>query len=208
MAITSIKTGSSFTNLVKYNDFLAGNPAFSPSSYESIASATGTGSNSTITFNSFPSTYAALQLRLMVKSTTTAFAMTQMQIRFNSDTGSNYSYHRLQGFGSGTPGAYGSASQSAVILDGIALTSYTGINSSNFSAGIVDIHDYASTTRNKTVRAFSGADRNGAAVDDPAIALNSSVWLNTNAITSIDILINGGNYATNSVVSLYGIKGA
>ena len=187
---------------------LAASGAGGGGSFESIASATGTGSNSTITFNSFPSTYAALQLRLMVKSTTTAFPMTQMRITFNSDTGSNYSYHRLQGFGSGTPGSYGASSQSAVILDGIALTSYSGINSSNFSAGIVDIYDYASTTRNKTVRAFSGADRNGAAVDDPAIALNSSVWLNTSAITSIDVLINGGNFASNSVVSLYGIKGA
>ena len=30
MAITSIKTGSSFTNLQKYNDFLGPNPAFIP----------------------------------------------------------------------------------------------------------------------------------------------------------------------------------
>jgi hypothetical protein len=30
MAITSIKTGSSFTNLIKYNDFLGPNPAFIP----------------------------------------------------------------------------------------------------------------------------------------------------------------------------------
>ena len=32
MAITSIKTGSSFTNLVKYNDFLGPNPAYIPQS--------------------------------------------------------------------------------------------------------------------------------------------------------------------------------
>ena len=43
MAITSIKTGSSFTNLIKYNDFLAGNTAYNPippNSYESIATVT------------------------------------------------------------------------------------------------------------------------------------------------------------------------
>jgi hypothetical protein len=174
-------------------------------SYESIASATGTGSNSTITFNSFPSTYTALQLRLMVKSTDTSTPVTQMRIRFNSDTGSNYSYHRLIA-DSSSVSAYGAASQSAVIIDGVAITSISPINSSNFSASIIDIQDYASTTKNKTIRAFSGSDRNGVQVDT-AIALNSSVWLNTNAITSIDVLINGGNYASNSVVSLYGIKG-
>jgi hypothetical protein len=185
---------------------LSSGVAASTSSYESIASASGTGSNSTITFNSFPSTYAALQLRLMVKSTDTSTPVTQMRIRFNSDTGSNYSYHRLIGDGSAVS-AYGAASQSAVIIDAVAITSISPINSSNFSASIIDIQDYASTTKNKTVRAFSGSDRNGVQVDT-AIALNSSVWLNTNAITSIDIAINGGNYATNSVVSLYGIKGA
>ena len=199
MPIISLKTGT------KSRSLLVGNPYFVPSSYESIASATGTGSNSTITFNSFPSTYAALQLRLMVKSTDTSTPVTQMRIRFNSDTGSNYSYHRLIGDGS-TVSAYGAASQSAVIIDAVAITSISPINSSNFSASIIDIQDYTSTTKNKTVRAFSGSDRNGVQVDT-AIALNSSVWLNTNAITSIDILINGGNYATNSVVSLYGIKG-
>ncbi len=186
---------------------LSSGVAAATGSYESIASATGTGSNPTITFNSFPSTYAALQLRLMVKSTDTGSPMTQMRIRFNSDTGSNYSYHRLIADGSAVS-AYGAASQSAVIIDGIAITSYTGINASNFSAGIIDILDYASTTKNKTVRTFSGADRNGVATGDTAIALNSSAWLNTNAITSIDVLINGGNFASNSVVSLYGIKGA
>jgi hypothetical protein len=200
MPIISLKTGT------KSRSLLVGNPYFVPSSYESIASATGTGSNSTITFNSFPSTYAALQLRLMVKSTDTSTPVTQMRIRFNSDTGSNYSYHRLIGDGSSIS-AYGAASQSAVIIDAVAITSISPINSSNFSASIIDIQDYASSTKNKTVRAFSGSDRNGVQIDT-AIALNSSVWLNTNAITSIDVLINGGNYATNSVVSLYGIKGA
>jgi len=64
MAITSIKTGSSFTNLVKYNDFLGPNSAYIPTSYESIASATGTGSSNTITLSSIPSTYKHLQLRI------------------------------------------------------------------------------------------------------------------------------------------------
>jgi hypothetical protein len=200
MPIISLKTGT------KSRSLLVGNPYFVPSSYESIASATGTGSNSTITFSSFPSTYTALQLRLMVKSTDTSTPVTQMRIRFNSDTGSNYSYHRLITDGSSVS-AYGAASQSAVIIDGVAITSISPINSSNFSASIIDIQDYASTTKNKTIRAFSGSDRNGVQVDT-VIALNSSVWLNTNAITSIDVLINGGNFASNSVVALYGIKGA
>ena len=93
MAITSIKTGSSFTNLVKYNDFLGANSAYIPSSYESIASATGTGSSKTITFSSIPSTYASLQIRINGFTSSSD----NWNIRINGDSGTNYTTHYIVG---------------------------------------------------------------------------------------------------------------
>ena len=200
MANLSIKTGTISRSM------LVGNPAFIPSDYESIATGTGTGSNSTITFSSIPSTYKHLQLRILSKSTTTSVQTTQMRITFNSDTGSNYSYHRIVSDGT-TLGATGAASITAVVIDALSITSISPINASTFSVGIIDIQDYSSTTRNKTVRSFAGADNNRVASGFTIMALNSSVWLNTSAISTIDVNVNSGNFAVGSVVSLYGIKG-
>jgi hypothetical protein len=200
VAITSIKTGSSFTNLVKYNDFLAGNAAFNPSSYESIASATGTGSSGTITFSSIPATYKHLQIRAIMR-TDRANTDSALRIRFNSDSGSNYAWHWLYGDGS-SAAATGAASQTS----GFVGTAAGGTATANLiGVSIVDIQDYASSTKNKTVRAFAGIDANN--VFTGYSNLFSSLWLNTNAITSIDLVVSdGSNWTTQSVFSLYGIK--
>ena len=68
--ITRLKLSTIEQGLPKYRSMLAGNAAYVPSSYESIASATGTGSSGTITFSSIPSTYQSLQLRVSCINTT------------------------------------------------------------------------------------------------------------------------------------------
>jgi len=176
-------------------------------SYESIATASPSGTN-TVTLSSIASTYKHLQLRILSKSTLSGTSQNtiQMRLRFNGDSGSNYTYHRLTGDGS-TAAAAQSNPVSAVILDALAVTSESPISSSNFGVGIIDLIDYASTTKNKTVRAFNGSDRNGAGSSEPAIAFDSSVWMSTSAITSIEVLMNSGNFASGTTISLYGIKG-
>lgn len=203
MAITSIKTGSSFTNLVKYNDFLAGNPAFFPSSFESIASATGTGSAGSITFTSIPSTYKHLQIRALAQDTNTNNFAGSYNVQFNSDTGSNYAYHQIYGDGASVASVAGS---SVTYINLANATSRSG-TTQTMGVSIIDIHDYASTTKNKTLRAIGGSDNNLAADGSYFINLYSGLWMNTNAITSIT-LIPGNNFSTRTVFSLYGIKGA
>ena len=202
MAITSIKTGSSFTNLVKYNDFLAGNAAFSPSSYESIASVTAAGGETSLTFSSIAGTYKHLQIRSLVRSTTSASASSAyMNMNFNGDTGSNYAVHVAGFYGNNTNNIYGSPSNGNAQ---IGVATLGGTAASIFGVAITDIIDYASTTKYKTVRDFSGANANttGAAF---AVTLDSSLWMSTSAITSI--AISGLTFAAGSTVALYGIKG-
>lgn len=163
-------------------------------SYESIATATGNGSSGTITFSSIPSTYQHLQIRLQV----IASGGGGQAIRFNSDTGNNYARHNFGGNGSSVF-ASGTASTNMIFIgDDAAAT--------NPSLMIIDVHDYASTTKNKTVRSFFGHDRNGAG----SVYLYSGLWMNTSAITSLSLGqgIFGGIFDTGTVASLYGIKGA
>jgi hypothetical protein len=71
-------------------------------------------------------------------------------------------------------------------------------------SGILDIHDYTSTTKNKTFRSITGRDNNGSG----QITLYSGLWLSTSAITSISLNTSGSNFTTASTFALYGIKGA
>ena len=170
--------------------------------FESIASATGTGSSATITFNSIPGTYQHLQLRcLMLNQSNNAGAPI---IRFNGDTAANYVWHTLAGYNS-TVTAAGNTSQTS-IYPCIDDNARAALSTTNPTVAIIDIHDYASTTKNKTVRSFGGMDRNSVTGE---IDLNSGLWRSTSAITSITITNNGAfNWSSNATFALYGVKGA
>jgi hypothetical protein len=206
MAITKIKTTSSFTNLTKYDSFLAGNAAYNPSSYESIASATGTGSSNTITFSSIAGTYQHLQIRAMTRTTNTSTSVGRLDIRFNGDSASNYTVHNLTGDGA-TAAAEGFSSQTELEIRSMGSAGGSML-SNTMAVHIIDIQDYASTTRNKTMRAFSGIDDNNTN-GMTRVGLHSGVWMSTSAITSIELRNpSGGSWATTTQFALYGIKGA
>ena len=198
MAVTKIKTTSSFTNLTKYDSFLAGNAAYSPGAYESIATVNGNGSSDTVTFSSIPQTYTSLQIRYIGMVSGTA---STLRIAW---AGSDYRTHVLKGSGSTVSS---SSTSSASFLESTELI-LGGTSSSSviFGVGIIDIHDYTSTTRNKTARVFGGIDRNASGT----ISLTSGFKFgDTNAITTISLSTENGNpFATTSQFALYGIKGA
>ena len=171
-----------------------GAPPVAPNSYESIATVSvGSGGSGTITFSSIPSGYEHLQIRAINLGSASG---TDVRIRFNSDTGSNYRTHFIYGDGSTV-----AAGTSSTTYSTIALTSLT---TSNPSAFVTDILDYTSTAKNKTVRSLMGNDSNGSGY----AVLYSGLWFATPAaITQIDITPNSGNFNQYSSFALYGIKG-
>ena len=176
----------------------------STASFESIASANGTGSAGNITFSSIPATYKHLQIRYISKDTSTAGdTILNPEIRFNSDSGSNYAYHEIRGNGSGVDANRG-ATQTKIIIMGSSLREVSASNI--FGVAIVDIQNYSSTTQNKTLRYFSGIDTNNGAAGQ-RVSLGSGLWINTAAITSIEIIPGVSNFTTTSTFALYGIKG-
>jgi hypothetical protein len=164
------------------------------SSYESIASFTPT-SGSSISFNSISSNYKHLQIRINTICTSSAALLTT----FNSDTGSNYAMHGLFGTGSAIA-VNGSAGTTNIQT----LGQYAGTVTTYPNVVIIDIEDYASTSKYKTLRSYGGFDKNtsGSEVD-----LVSGLWMNTAAITSITFALSGGSYSSGTTISLYGIKG-
>jgi hypothetical protein len=168
--------------------------SISSSSYESIATATGTGSSATITFSSIPSTYKHLQLRMNL---IVAVDGDSLYAQLNGAT--SFTYHNLSGNGSAVTANGAATPQNAYIgffNDGMSQT-YPNVV-------ITDIIDYASTTKNKTIRSFFGNDRNAGG---GSVGLMSNLWVNTAAVNSISIKSTGSNFTTASTISLYGIKG-
>jgi hypothetical protein len=168
--------------------------------FESIATATGTGSSGTITFSSIPSTYKHLQIRMMASNTNASTGWSGLLVRFNSDSGTNYTRHYLSGQGTAASAGAGTALTSAFNDNFVSRAG----NTSTLATGILDIHDYASTSKYKTVRGIGGIDLNGSGV----INLTSNLWLNTAAITSISLVAEQDNWTTTTKFALYGIKGA
>jgi hypothetical protein len=167
--------------------------AASANSYESIATVTvGAGGSSSVDFTSIPSTYKHLQLRSMCFGSVDD---ENLYIRFNSDSGSNYARHYLEGNGA-------SASASATAPDTGGVFSNTSNGTSPY-VSVTDILDYADTNKFKTLRSLAGRDKNGSG----SIALRSSLWRSTSAVTSITILAGSGTLSSGSSFALYGIKG-
>lgn len=178
---------------------ITGSGGASLSSYESIATATGTGSSNTITFSSIPSGFKHLQLRGYTYGS--GGGASNARITFNSDSGSNYASHLLYGDGS-TVTATGAASQTFAWYSVYASSAGSP---NGIPVTIVDILDHGSTSKYKTLRALSGYDNNGAG----RIYVYSGLWMSTSAITSIDLKNeDGSNWSTSTRYALYGIKEA
>lgn len=193
--------GTITTGRTLYTSMLAGNTVFNPwapsGAYDSIATTTASGSSAVLSFTSIPSTYTHLQIRLSGGTTAgLAPAMT-----FNGDTGANYTWHRLSGNGTAASAGSSAPRNNISIAPNAGLLAVT---SEIFSPAIVDILDYTSTTKNKTVRAIAGWDGNGSGYLD----FSSGLWFATPAaITSITLTM-AANWIAGSTAALYGIKGA
>jgi len=177
-------------------------PVAVSASYDSIATLSGNGSASQLTFSSIPSTYTHLQVRLIARGVR-SFASEQLYIRLNGDGGSNYAYHYLYGDESAGPQVSGQTSTSTFFVAEMPAANET---TNLYSSHIVDVLDYTNTNKNTTMRSWSGYDNATSSANSGKIWLGSSVWMNTSAVTSLTVLSNGA-FATNTRIALYGIKG-
>lgn len=168
-----------------------------PNALKLISSVTvGAGGAASIDFTSIPSTYTDLCIELSSRASGGTNSVNVL-LRFNGDTGSNYSYKRI----------YGQAT-SAVS------TNATG--TSNISSASVGINDTASTFSNNSIYIpnYTGSNKkaytvNGVAENNSAYSLLTIIaglWTGTSAITSIKLFNDGFNMEQYSTAYLYGIS--
>jgi hypothetical protein len=179
---------------------LAGNEAFSPSSFDLISSTILTGNQLSVTFdvNGLGNSYKHLQVRMVARSNKSTGGDT-ISYRFNGDAGSSYTMHYIQGNGSSVgSGAY--TAQSGVYYIDIAAASGP---SNAFTPAVMDITDAFNTVKYKTSKVFWGDTAQWNAVN-----IRSSTWVNTAALTSIELSnFSGSSFVAGSRFSIYGIKG-
>ena len=200
MAVTKLSNSGIKTGVLKYDSMLAGNAPFDPAATWLIQRTTLSTSTATVTFSSIPTSYTSLQIRYIARSTYASTGDSPLML-LNGNTGNNYATHTMSANGTAVS-ASGIAPYNAMPCPNISAANATA---SVFGSGIIDIHDYNSTTRNKTIRAFGGWDGNGSGFTQ----LRSGIFLNTSAITSITLNLQntGGSFASGSTFALYGFKG-
>jgi hypothetical protein len=154
-----------------------------PSTYTPIATTTLGSSAASITFSSIAGTYTDL---IMVFN---GVANNNVSLRFNSDSGTNYSVTRMQGNGS-------SASSTRFT----SATSMLGSYDSGRSTSIWQIMNYSNSTTYKTA-----LNRGGGTVDN--VEAYVGLWRNTAAITSVTVIVSG-TFSSGSTFNLYGVKSA
>lgn len=197
MAVRSLKN-STLENFANYSSSM--NAGYSFNDYELIESVFVASNTGSVTFNSldqYATEYKHLQLRIVARSNS-GQQYEDSIIRFNSDTGANYSWHGLTGTGSA---AVSNSGVSTTFIPNYRVAG--GSSSANiYGATIVDILDAYSTTKYKTTRLLQGYYVNVGRVD-----LFSGAWRNTSSITSISIAVTTGTaFVSGSRFSLYGVR--
>lgn len=169
----------------------SGAPFTLEGNYYAISTVTvPSGGVASVTFAGIPTGFKHLQIRAIAKASGSNF---NPKMQFNNDTGSNYSWHYL--YGDGTSVTAGAGSTQSFIYNSIIST-----NSDMYNGFVIDILDYASTSKTKTTREISGEDRNGSG----EVALWSGRWNSTSAITTITF--SNGTFDRYSQFALYGVK--
>jgi hypothetical protein len=158
------------------------------STYEKISTNTLGSSQASVTFSSITSAYTDLVVVNNIIGTGTGYP----SYRFNSDTGTNYSFTQV--YGNGTSAGSDRAPNYASII-------IPWPDRYTTSAGymeIANIQNYSNTTTYKTLLGRSGNAGSGTSA---AVGM----WRNTAAITSITITAVDANFASGSTFTLYGI---
>ncbi len=208
ITVSGLTSATSYTFTVRASNSTGNSPfsaasnsitTFPPPAFESIATATGSGTN-TVTFSSIPSTFTHLQLRYIARSTGSG-DFRDLDMKING--GTSYKSHYLEGNGTSASASIDAGGTTAIRP---TLCPAADMTSGVFAGGVIDILDYKDTNKNTTIRGLAGVDTNNTVTQ--RMTFFSAVYLATTAVSSISFTLNIGNFATGSSFALYGIKGA
>jgi hypothetical protein len=159
-----------------------------PITYEPIATNTLGSAAASVTFSSISGAYTDLVITMSYSRSVSGNGL----LRFNSDSGSNYSHTYLLGDGSSASSSRGSNQTNGIL-------SYD--SASLQETCIVNIFNYSNTTTYKTF--YTRGNDTGLGVISYV-----NLWRSTSAITDIELRPNSGNWNSGSMFTLFGIKAA
>lgn len=160
-----------------------------PATYEPISTTTLGTAQASVTFSSVSQAYTDI----IVVVSGTVSANQYVAMRFNSDSGTNYSFTRIAGDGTSAVSARGTSETFGRLAIG---------NPTNLFNVIGQIQNYSNTTTYKTWLSRSNipADYVGAI---------AGLWRSTSAISTIQILTTTADtFSIGTTFTLYGIKAA
>lgn len=166
--------------------------------YEPIASTTLGSAAASYTFSSIPSTYTDLILVSRAKVVATGVHRALL-LRFNGDTGNNYSVTRIYGNGS-------SAASDRMTNQTDLDIGFLPNEASQFGTSIASIMSYASSSVYKSV--LCAWESQGGLSGSQYVTREVGLWRSTSAITSLSVQFYADNIAAGSTFSLYGLAAA
>jgi hypothetical protein len=160
-----------------------------PNTYEAIATNTLSSTTATVTFSSISGAYTDL---ILTTNCRIANGVNAYDVRFNSDSGANYAITIMNSSGTAATTSRGTSENQSMI----------GVGDTTVQSSVVHINNYSNAT---TYKPFFVQVANSGSYNRLAVGS----WLNTNAITSVTVLILGGAvFSIGSSFTLYGIKAA
>ena len=153
--------------------------------YTALATVTLGSSASSVTFSSIPATYRDLILVTDIIPTST---LNRIRLRFNGDTGSNFSWVNAGGNGSAT---FSSSETTDHILIGFLGGGFRSMITTQ-------VMDYSATDKHTAVLSRDSTAGEG-------VQMRAGRWANTAAVTSVNLTTEASSFASGTTLSLYGV---
>jgi len=169
---------------------------------EAIATTYLEAAAASVTFSSLGS-YEHLQIRVSGRHNSSGGGGSSIYIRFNGDTGSNYSTHSMQAYNNANSGADAYTGQAFVYAGG-RITGPLTPAAANYGVTVIDILDYRNANKNTTMKQMSGVVYDYES--NSYVWFSSALWDSTAAVTSILLYPPSGSFERGTEMTLYGLN--
>ena len=164
----------------------------------------GAGGAASIDFTSIPSTYTDLLLKMSLRSSNADGYTGSATLRFNANSGANYSFRTLFAATASPASGNGSAGTSVTIGGTVG----SSLTASTFNNAELYIPNYAGSN-NKSFSVDTVSENNASTDYTYQLLFEAGLWSQTTAINQITIYsgtVGSTNFLQYSTASLYGIS--
>ena len=153
---------------------------------------------------SIPSSYDHLYLTTSTRTDDVVYS-DQLGLRFNGDTGTNYSWTRLT---TGTSTPYSSRGDTDTSIEGL-YTPGSSADANTFGTMTMWIPNYANTANFKQTASRWAQENNSTTDWQWFVGVHAGLWASTAAVNQITLTpLDGDNFVQYSTFTLYGVSGA